>query len=183
MPVARKPLWLDFRVKGFHPDPETNQPILVLEEAQGRFLLPIWIGMPEAGAIAAHLGGHTLPRPMTHDLTHALVTRMGGQVVRLDVRDIVDGTFHADLIVRDPSGREHVVDCRPSDGVALALRFDARIRVSANVMNRGAPILVDEPRPETMAIRAVAVDDWTARAKLGVALEETDPDAFGKFTA
>ena len=110
--MARNTLWLDFRVKGFHPDPETNQPILVLEEAQGRFLLPIWIGMPEAGAIAAHLGGHTLPRPMTHDLTHALVTLLGGQVVRLDVRDIVDGTFHADLIVRDPDGTVVFVEVR-----------------------------------------------------------------------
>ena len=181
--MARKTLWLDFRVKGFHPDPETNQPILVLEEAQGRFLLPIWIGVPEAGAIAAHLGGHTLPRPMTHDLAHTLVTLLGGQVVRLDVRDVIDGTFYADLVVRDGSGRERVVDCRPSDGVALALRFDARIRVSAAVMNGGAPILVEEPRPETLPIRAVAVDDWAARARLGVALEETEPDAFGKFTA
>lgn len=181
--MSRPNLWLDFRVKGFHPDPETNQPILVLEEAQGRFLLPIWIGVPESGAIAAHVGGHRLPRPMTHDLTQALVERLGGRVTRLDIHAVVNGTFYADLIVRDGQGQEHVVDCRPSDGVALALRFDAPIRVSAAVLRDGAPILVEVPRPETMSIRAVAADDWAARTQLGVALVETEPDAFGKFTA
>lgn len=181
--MARDPLWLDFEVRGFQQDPETNQPILVLEESQGRFLLPIWIGVPEAGAIAAHLGGHVMPRPMTHDLLRTSLEALGARVTRVEVRAVEEGTFFADLVLTDASGLEHRLDCRPSDGIALALRADALIRVSGDVLDAATPILVEEPRPETLALRAVAADDVAGRVELGEALARTEPQEFGKFTA
>jgi bifunctional DNase/RNase len=120
---------------------------------------------------------------MTHDLLPMSLEALGARVTRVEVRAVEEGTFFADLVLTDASGLEHRLDCRPSDGIAVALRADALIRVSGDVLDAATPILVEEPRPETLALRAVAADDVAGRVELGEALARTEPQEFGKFTA
>jgi bifunctional DNase/RNase len=178
--------YLDFTVKGFVPDAESGQPILLLHDETGRFLLPIWIGVPEAGAIACVLQGQALPRPMTHDLLAAAIAALGGKVERVDVRGIDEGTFLADLCLRDANGDVRILDCRPSDAIALALRCDAPIRVAASVLEAAQPLTSEETADEAATaaetgLSVVSADDPEARARLSEALARLSPDAFGKF--
>lgn len=184
--------YLSFTVQGFVPDSETGQPILLLQDESGRFLLPIWIGIPEAGAIACVLQGQTLPRPMTHDLLASVVAGLGGTVERVDVRGIDGGTFLADLCLRDAAGGVVIIDCRPSDAIALAVRTGAPIRVAAAVLEAAQPTKGDELTDETGSagendafngLSVVCADDPAARARLAEAFARLSPEAFGKFRA
>lgn len=185
--------YLNFQVRGFLPDPESGQPILVLQDDGGRFLLPIWIGIPEAGAIACVLQGQQLPRPMTHDLLATTVRALGARMERVDVRAVEEGTFMADLWLLDSHGREVCLDCRPSDAIALAVRTGAPIRVAAAVLEAAQPLHPEEAAPEAergatdpppgAGLSVVSADDPEARARLAEALARLDPEEFGKFRA
>jgi bifunctional DNase/RNase len=187
-----KQTFVPFIVRGFVPDTENGQPILLLQDEEARFVLPIWVGVPEAGAIACVLQGQTLPRPMTHDLLATVVRTLGATVDRVDVRAIEAGTFLADLWLRTSDGTLVCVDCRPSDAIALAVRTDAPIRVAAAVLEAAQPINPEDVGgPEAAAgssgpvasspLEAVSADDADARARLALALATMDPEAFGKF--
>ncbi len=187
-----KQTYVPFTVRGFVPDNENGQPILLLQDDEARFVLPIWVGVPEAGAIACVLQGQTLPRPMTHDLLASVVEALGATVERADVRAIEAGTFLADLWLRGADGALRCVDCRPSDAIALAVRTGAQIRVAAAVLEAAQPINPEETGApegasdvgaagETAALAAVSADDADARARLALALARLDPEAFGKF--
>ncbi len=120
-------------------DPETSQPVLLLREAEGGRVLPIWIGPTEAESIAVRLSGIVPPRPNSHDLTKRLIDRLAGQVVSVLVNDLRDGIYFARIGLA--VGDERVeVDARPSDAIALALRYDAPIFVRER--------LFALPRPE-----------------------------------
>ena len=184
--------YLDFNIRGFLPDPESGQPILVLQDDGGRFLLPIWIGVPEAGAIAAVLEGQTLARPMTHDLLASVIRGFGGDVVRVDVRAIEDSTFLADLWLQKADGETLCLDCRPSDAIALAVRTGAPIRVASAVLEAAQPLNPEDGGagdPNELSAEAarglhvVSADDSEARARLALALARLDPEDFGKFKA
>jgi bifunctional DNase/RNase len=186
-----KPNFVPFTVRGFVPDDESGQPILLLQDDEARFVLPIWIGVPEAGAIACVLQGQTLPRPMTHDLLAEVIRALGAVVERADVRAIEAGTFLADLWLRGADGVERCVDCRPSDAIALAVRTGAPIRVAAAVLEAAQPI-GDEASggegedagagpPTTATLAVVSADDTDARARLAEVLARLDPEEFGKF--
>ncbi len=180
-------LYVDFVVRGFVADPQSSVPVLVLQDLGERFFLPIWIGLPEATAIAAHLGGQPTPRPMTHDLIRLILERLGGVVTRVDVRAIEEGVFLADLWIRDGAGGDHRIDCRPSDAIALAVRVDAPIRVAAAVLEAAHPAHLDEatvpPAGLPAVLTAVPVDDAAACALLLKTLAEMDPADFGKYRA
>src|SRR5690349_16139181 len=105
--------YVDFSVRGLTLDPNTNMPILLLQDHGGRLVLPIWIGAFEAGAIASELEGHRWPRPMTHDLLRTTIEKLGARVERIEVCNLQEGTFFATLVLIGPDGDEVHIDCRP----------------------------------------------------------------------
>lgn len=114
-----------------------KQPIVLLKTAEGNRFLPIWIGHPEAAAILIKLQGTSLPRPMTHDLLHSIITLFEAEVVRVTVTELKDSTFYAILTLRK-DGVEIEVDSRPSDALALAVRTEAPIFATAQLIDENA---------------------------------------------
>lgn len=114
----------------------SNAPLVLLRDVASGQVVPIWVGVAEARAIAAALQGVEFPRPMTHDLMHDLVAGLGGRLEVLHIHDLRDGTYYGRLELR-VEGRETplLVDTRPSDGMALALRSGAEIRIAQKVMD------------------------------------------------
>lgn len=120
-------------VAGLSIDNTTRTPVLILREEGGDTVLPIYIGLMEASAIAAHLEGVHLTRPMTHDLLKSVLISLGGKLVRVEVTDLRDNTFFASLFVQQ-GDRTVEIDSRPSDAIALALRTGAQIHVARHVL-------------------------------------------------
>ena len=139
---------LPAEVLRIHVEERTGAPVLLLRERGGPRVLPIWIGPAEARAIAAALAGEVPPRPQTHDLAGSLVATLGGAVERVVVTDLRDGTFFAEIHLRQ-GGDRRVVDARPSDAVALALRAPAPIFVRSRLFDEaGGSVDEDRPREE-----------------------------------
>jgi bifunctional DNase/RNase len=132
-------------VLGVHLEPMTGESIVLLgERNEVTHVLPIFIGAAEARSIVVALAGLEPPRPNTHDLMIDVMAVAGSRVTGVVVTDLVDGTFHAELDVAAPSGSERV-GCRPSDGIALAVRSGAAIRVDDGVFNAAAVEVEHEP--------------------------------------
>jgi uncharacterized protein len=124
---------IEVRIRGLMMDPATNMPIVVLRDPASDSVMPIWVGIVEANAIAIELEKLSTPRPMTHDLTRNLVHHLNGELERVVITDIKEDTFFAVLWLRQ--GDDPVmVDARPSDAIALALRFDCPIYVAEHVL-------------------------------------------------
>jgi uncharacterized protein len=109
------------------------QRVVVLKEKESERYLLIWVGTPEAGAIALSMQGVPVARPMTHDLLRNVIEAMGGKVHRILVNDLADNTFYAGIIV-DVDGKIVEIDARPSDAIALALRTQSPIFVEDKVL-------------------------------------------------
>lgn len=122
-------------VRGLTVDPSTNAPIVILKAEGGTRLLPIWIGLFEANAIALQMENISTQRPMTHDLLKNLVELLGATVERAVVDNLRENTFFATIYLR--SGvQEMRLDARPSDAIALALRAGAPLYVTRDVLER-----------------------------------------------
>jgi hypothetical protein len=157
---------IEMTIKGLMVDPITNMPIVILKDKDGDRVLPIWVGIFEANAIALQIENIATPRPMTHDLLRNIIADLDGQVDRVVVSDLKDNTFYA-VIHMTVKGERVAVDARPSDAIALALRSRA-------------PILVDE----TVIDNAKTVDFSSERAdsdRLQKWLESLDPEDLGKY--
>ena len=113
-------------------DPRAQSPVLILVESRGSRRLPIWIGVAEARSIAQRLDDVSLPRPNTHDLARRLVEGLDGEVQRVTVTELRDGTYYAVIALRR-DGRDVEIDARPSDAIALALRATAPVFVRENL--------------------------------------------------
>jgi bifunctional DNase/RNase len=124
---------IEMTIKGLMVDPVTNMPIVVLRDAEGERVLPIWVGVFEANAIALQIENVSTPRPMTHDLLRNVITDLKGTVERIVVTDLKENTFYA-LIYLRVAGDVVAVDARPSDAIALALRAKAPIFVEESVI-------------------------------------------------
>jgi uncharacterized protein len=124
---------IEVRIRGLMMDPATNMPIVVLKDVGSDTVMPIWVGIFEANAIAIEIEKVSAPRPMTHDLTRNLMRHMNSQLERVVITELRDDTFYALLWVRH-DGELMTVDARPSDAIALALRSDCPIFVSEQVM-------------------------------------------------
>lgn len=125
-----------------------NTPVLVFREKEGAGrLLPIFIGQPEATAIAFAMDGVVTPRPMTHDLLAIILAELGATLERTTITHVDEGTFHAELLLR-VGDREHLVSARPSDAVALALRADCPIWAAEAVLVEAGLIPDDEDGAE-----------------------------------
>jgi bifunctional DNase/RNase len=124
---------IEVRIRGLMMDPATNMPIVVLKDVGSDTVMPIWVGIFEANAIAIEIEKVAAPRPMTHDLTRNLIRDLNAQLQRVVITELKDDTFLAVLWLRQ--GEETViVDARPSDAIALALRSDCPIYVAEEVM-------------------------------------------------
>jgi bifunctional DNase/RNase len=124
---------VEMRVRGLMLDPTTNMPIIVLKDVNSDTVLPIWVGVFEANAIALEIEKVVPPRPMTHDLLRNVLMGLGVTVERVVVTELRNDTFLA-AIFCSRNGEPVVIDSRPSDAIALAMRTDAPIYVEENVL-------------------------------------------------
>lgn len=154
-------------VAGVTVDPVTKSPIVILRDPETGNVLPIWIGLLEANAIALALEGTELPRPMTHDLMKSILLATGTRLLEIEIADIRESTYFA-LLHIEGNGESVRVDARPSDAIALALRCGARILVSETV-------LAQSSIPAPAAVEGGEKDKWTEL------LEKMDPEQFSKY--
>jgi bifunctional DNase/RNase len=124
---------VEMRIRGLMMDPNTNMPIVILKDVASDTVLPIWVGIYEANAIAIEIEKLAAPRPMTHDLTRNIIQYMNGRLDRVVITELKDDTFYAVLWLTQ-SGEPVTVDARPSDAIALALRADCPIYVAEPVL-------------------------------------------------
>ncbi len=133
-------------------DSTSQQPVIVLREAAGLRLLPIWIGHPEATAILIAMEGVEPPRPMTHDLMLGLITAVGLTLERVEITRLEEGTFYAALVLRGEE-RTLAVDARPSDSIALAVRVGCPILAAETVLDNAGIIPDEDADHEVEAFR------------------------------
>ena len=162
-------------------DVGSSTPLLLLEEVAGTRVLPIFIGAPEATAIAYALQGVKAPRPMSHDLLGHVITALGAQLFAAEITELRENTFYANLrLVRNHE--EINVSARPSDAVALALRVGAPILVNDDLMAAEGKVmdldLVDEDDDDDAADRAPSEADLVA--ELREFLDSVRPEDFGQ---
>ena len=129
-------------------DPNSGTPIIILKDVQSDTMLPIWVGAYEANAIALEIEKIAPPRPMTHDLLRNLIVQLGVQVERVVVTSLRDNTFFAVIEMRNSDGNRMVLDSRPSDAIALALRADCPIYVDMEVIKASRNTLPAEESEE-----------------------------------
>ncbi len=153
---------IQLEVTGLTNDPVANTPILILSRHDGQGFLPIWIGLCEANAIALHLESIVTPRPMTHDLLLSILEGQG--LEDIVIRSIEDNVFRADLRIRRCDGSLSIIDARPSDAVAIALRAGVPILATPEVLQRAQLSL---PRDENEALQLF--------------LQSLDPKDLGKY--
>ncbi len=124
---------VEMKIRGLMMDPVSNMPIVVLKDVNGNSILPIWVGIYEANAIALEIEKVSTPRPMTHDLIKILLLGMNAGIRKVVVSELKDDTFYA-VIWLEKDGEVISVDSRPSDALALALRLDCPIYVDESVL-------------------------------------------------
>ena len=157
---------VEMTIKGLMVDPITNMPIVILKDEEGQRVLPIWVGIFEANAIALQIENIETPRPMTHDLLRNIIDDLKAGVEKIVVSDLKDNTFYA-LIHLRVNEELVAVDARPSDAIALALRVRA-------------PILVEEAVIDNAKSLDFAPDKADSE-RLAKWLESLDSDDLGKY--
>ena len=138
---------IEMKVMGIAIDTRTGSPIVVLNDLEGRRALPIWIGSSEASSIIRQIENIEVTRPMTHDLIINIIEDTGYTLDSIEIHDVSENTYFANLLLTNAEEEELIIDARPSDAIALALRVDAPIYVSPNVMD-SATISTDKVRDE-----------------------------------
>lgn len=154
------------KIKGLVVDPISKMPIVVLEDLNSERILPIWIGVFEANAIALKIENISTPRPMTHDLVKNFLEKLDISVEKVVVNDVRDNTFYA-LIHCRYKDQIITIDSRPSDAIALSLRVDAPIFVEDEVVKKAHSLKFDENLEDSEKLKK-----W---------LENLKPENFGKY--
>jgi bifunctional DNase/RNase len=157
---------VEMKIKGLMIDPISNMPIIILRDPQSNAVLPIWVGIFEANAIALQMEKIATPRPMTHDLVKNILIGIGAGVERVVITELKDNTFYALLYLRQ-GDRLLPVDSRPSDAIALALRTESPIFVESDVIEKAKSADLTKDAGESERIRK-----W---------LENLDPEELGKY--
>ena len=150
-------------------DPTSNSPVVILREKDGHRFLPIWIGPAEANAIAMKLQDQQAPRPMTHDLLTQVVKGLGGTLRRVFSKSVKENTYYAEMVI-DRDDHVFQVDARPSDSIAIALRFEAPIFTDDRLLSD--PVESDDALQSDPALNAELLKQR---------LEKLDPQDFGRF--
>jgi bifunctional DNase/RNase len=157
---------VEMKIRGLMMDPVTNMPIVILKDINGNTVLPIWVGVYEANAIALEIEKVSTPRPMTHDLIKSLLLGLNTGVRKVVVNELKEDTFYA-LIWLEREGELISVDSRPSDALALALRLDC-------------PIFVDDAVLKSSKL-AASVTDKVNNEELRRWLENLPDDDLGRY--
>ena len=129
---------IEMKVMGIALDTRTGSPIVVLHDKENRKALPIWIGSAEASSIIRKIENLTVSRPMTHDLIINIIEKVGYTLDRVEINDVEKDTYYATLFLTDKENNVIEIDSRPSDAIAIAIRVDAPIFVTANVISNGS---------------------------------------------
>lgn len=141
---------IEMKVMGIALDTRTGSPIVVLHDKENRKALPIWIGSAEASAIIRKIENLTVSRPMTHDLIINMIKKTGYELDKIEINDVEKETYYATLFLSDKDGNVTEIDSRPSDAIAIAIRVDAPIFVTANVISNGS-VSTDSAKDEEEA--------------------------------
>ena len=157
---------LEMKIRGLMMDPVTNMPIVILKDVSGNSVLPIWVGIYEANAIALEIEKVTTQRPMTHDLIKNVLTGLESKVHKVVVTELRDDTFFA-VIWIEREGRFISVDSRPSDALAIAMRLDCPIFVEDDVLKSSK--------------LAATVSDRVSSEELRKLLENMNDEDFGRY--
>jgi hypothetical protein len=157
---------IQMKIKGLVVDPLSKMPIVVLEDLKSEHILPIWIGVFEANAIALKIENISTPRPMTHDLLKNFLEKMEITIQKIVVNDVKDNTFYA-MIHCLHKRQPLIIDSRPSDAIALALRVQAPIFVEDSVVSKAHSLKYDENLEDSEKLKK-----W---------LENLKPEDFGKY--
>jgi bifunctional DNase/RNase len=157
---------IEMKIKGLMIDPITQNPIIILKDPKGDAVLPIWVGLFEANAIALQIEKISTPRPMTHDLLKNVLGHLEAKITKVVITDLKENTFYA-VIHLDHKGTPVTVDSRPSDAIAVALRSDAPIFVDEDVVIRAKSVDMIKEAGESDRLR-----QW---------LEKLDPEDLGKY--
>jgi bifunctional DNase/RNase len=136
-------MFVEMKVEGLLFDPRSNMYILLLKQTDGSGTLPIWIGKPEADSIALALGKVSTPRPLTHDLVKNVIDGLNAKATKVVITEIIDNTFYALIYIADGQ-REALIDSRPSDAVAIALRVNVPIFVEESILGTKTADELDE---------------------------------------
>ena len=159
------------KVSGITIDPLTNTPIVILKDLDEKKAIPIWIGLFEASAIATELEKISFSRPMTHDLIYEILKTIDVEVIKIEIHDLRNNTFFANIhLTKDD--KTMVVDSRPSDAIALALRANAPIFVAEKV--------IEKSRNVDFGKKITELDNLKDE-KLKEFLENLSPEDFGKY--
>ena len=157
---------IEMTIKGLMVDPITNMPIIILRDEEGQRVLPIWVGIFEANAIALQIENIATPRPMTHDLLRNVIQDLKAAVQKVVVCDLKENPFYA-LIYVTVGGESVAIDARPSDAIALALRTRAPIFVEESVIDNARSIDFGAEKADSERLQK-----W---------LESLDPEELGKY--
>lgn len=157
---------IEMKIKGLMVDPVTNMPIVILKDESEDRVLPIWVGIFEANAIALRIEEIETPRPMTHDLLRNLLDSLHASVQKIVVTELRDNTYFAQIHL-DVEGLARQIDARPSDAIALALRTDAPIFVEHEVLEQSRTLDEDGEPSDSERLRR-----W---------FENLDPDDFSNY--
>ncbi len=160
--------WMEVKVMGIVVDPKASNPVVVLVDLSGKKALPIWIGVFEAEAISRGLEDVVTLRPMTHDLMKQILDTFQVSLTRVVINDLRENTFYANLYL-NVDGKELVVDSRPSDAIALAVRVKAPIFVVESVVNA------------TKDLGLLASNLLDEQDELKSIIEKMKPEDFGKY--
>tara|TARA_B100000470_G_scaffold215311_1_gene197466 strand:- start:370 stop:870 length:501 start_codon:yes stop_codon:yes gene_type:complete len=164
--MEERTMQIEMSIKGLMVDPVTNMPIVILRDSDGKRILPIWVGVFEANAIALQIENVSTPRPMTHDLLRNVIQDLNGDVQKIVVSDLKDNTFYAVLHVV-VAGEMVMIDARPSDAIALALRVRAPIFAEDAVIDNAKSMDITPDKGDSERLQ-----QW---------LENLDPDDLGKY--
>ena len=142
---------IEVKIRGLMMDPSSGTPIIILKDVNSETMLPIWVGAYEANAIALEIEKIAPQRPMTHDLLRNLIVEMGARVERVVVTELRDNTFFAVIEMRNSGGEALMLDARPSDAIALALRADCPIFVNEEVIRASRNTVAGGEEDEAVA--------------------------------
>jgi bifunctional DNase/RNase len=162
-------MWVEMKVKQLALDPLSNMPMIILRDEDEKRSLPIWVGLPEANAIALELEKIPTERPMTHDLLKNVLETVGARVAKVVVNDLRNNTFYAVIHLR-LGATDLAVDSRPSDAIALALRVEAPIFVEEAVLTKAESVEVKvtkEPETPGKADDPARIKEWLESIKPG----------------
>jgi bifunctional DNase/RNase len=172
---------IEVRVQSLGLDQSSKSPVVILKESEGERVLPIWIGPGEASAIAMELAGMKFSRPLTHDLAASLIRGLGGVLQRVNITRVQDNTYYAELLIQRGS-EVFSVDARPSDSIAIALRTQARIFTTDELLAATAVQMSDIPDADELTAESEEPGEPKMSAEeLQEYLRKMNPEDLGRF--